>query len=170
MTVKLAILGDTHLTYFKNLPNQMLFEIKDADWVIHVGDYININVLKGLIDLKGENFKGVYGNADPSYIREKIRAKEIFNVLDKKIGIIHPAQGGSSVHTEKIVLNEFRDDDVDIIIFGHTHEPKMEYKDNLLLVNPGKGYLETDYFGSSTTMVILKIGGNIVGEIKQIKS
>lgn len=148
----------------------MLDEIKEADWVIHVGDYINIDVLNGLINLKGGYFIGVYGNADPSYIREKIPSKEITTILDKRIGITHPSFGGSSVNTEKKVLNEFKDDIVDVIIYGHTHEPKIEYKGNVLLVNPGKGYLEKNYFGPPTTMVILKINGDIHGEIKQIKS
>ena len=169
MTVKIAILGDTHITYFKDLPIQMLKEIEEADWAIHVGDYINIDVLNGLIELKGEYFKGVFGNADPSYIQEKIPSKEIIRILDKKIGITHPAYGGSSVNTEKIALNEFKDDNVDVIIFGHTHEPKIQYKENLLIINPGKGYLESEYYGPSTTMVILKINGDIRGEIKQIK-
>jgi len=170
MTIKVAILGDTHLTYFKDLPKQMLKIIFDADWVIHVGDYTNIEVLNGLIELKGENFKGVYGNADPSYIREKISSKEIITILDKRIGITHPARGGSSVNTEKRVLDEFKGDRVDIIIFGHTHEPKIHYIDKILLVNPGKGYLEKAYFGPSTTMIILKINGIIQGDIKHIKS
>lgn len=168
LTVKIVILGDTHLTYFKNFPKQMLLEIEEADWVIHVGDYTNINVLDGLIDLKGEKFKGVYGNADPSYIREKIPSKEIFQIFDKRIGITHPAHGGSSANTEKIVLNEFKHENVDVIIFGHTHEPKIQYKENMLLINPGKGYLEREYFGSSTTIVILIINGGIHGEIRQI--
>ena len=129
MTVKIAILGDTHITYFKDLPKQMLNEIKKADWVFHTGDYINIDVLNGLIELKGENFKGVYGNADPSYIREKVPSKVIINILDKRIGLTHPAYGGSSMNTEKQVLNDFKDEIVDIIIFGHTHEPKIQNKE-----------------------------------------
>jgi putative phosphoesterase len=165
---KIAILGDTHITYFKNLPKQMLIEIKKADWVIHVGDYVNIDVLNGLIKLKGEKFKGVYGNADPSYIREKVPSKEIFGVLDKRIGITHPARGGSSEFTEKIVLDEFKGDEVDIIIFGHTHEPIISNKKKLILINPGKGYLEESYFGHPTTIVILEIDKTIQAFIKQI--
>ena len=166
--IKIAILGDTHITYFKDLPKQMLNEIEEADWVIHTGDYTNVDVLNGLIKLKGGYFKGVYGNADPSYIIEKVPSKEIIKILDKRIGITHPAFGGSSVSTEKKVLSDFKDEIVDIIIFGHTHEPKIQYIENLLLVNPGKGYLEAEYFGPSTTMVILEIENEIRGEIKEI--
>ncbi|MFX1280971.1 MAG: metallophosphoesterase family protein [Promethearchaeota archaeon] len=169
MTVKIAILGDTHLTYFKNLPIQMLDEIKEADWVIHVGDYINIDVLNGLIELKGEKFKGVYGNADPSYIRDKIPSKEIIEILRKRIGFTHPPSGGSHEIIESKVINEFKDDNVDIIIFGHTHDPLIKYRGKNLLINPGKGYLESGHFQPPATIIILNIDDKVRVELKEIK-
>ena len=40
-------------------------------------------------------------------------------------------------------------------------------KENTLLINPGKGYLEINYFGPPTTIVILTIdNGEIQGEFK----
>ncbi|MFX1323659.1 MAG: YfcE family phosphodiesterase [Promethearchaeota archaeon] len=170
MTVKIAILGDTHLTYFKDLPKHMLKEINEADWVIHVGDYTFLDVIDGFIRIKGENFKGVYGNADPSYIRERVPSKEIIEILGKKIGITHPVSGGSSLYIEEKVLNEFKNEDVDIITFGHTHEPKIQYKDNILLINPGKGYLESENYGPSTTIAILEIDDKIQAKILKITS
>jgi putative phosphoesterase len=167
---RIAILGDTHITYFKDLPKFILKEVEEADWVIHAGDYNHLDVFNGFIKIKGDYFKGVYGNADPSYIREKIPSKEIIEILGKKIGITHPASGGSSVFIEEKVLNEFKNDNVDIIIFGHTHESKIQYKENVLLINPGKGYLETTYFGPPTTIAILEIDDKIQAKIKKIVS
>lgn len=170
MTVKIAILGDTHLTHFKDLPKQILEEINKANWVIHVGDYTFLDVIEGFIKIKGDHFKGVYGNADPTYIREKVPSKEIIEILGKKIGITHPASGGSSLYIEEKVLNEFKNKNVDILTFGHTHEPKIQYKDNILLINPGKGYLEKEYYGPSTTIALLEIDDKIQVKIMKITS
>ena len=170
MTVKIVILGDTHIRNIKELPQDMLNEIKESDWVIHVGDYVSIDVLDGLITLKGDRFKGVYGNADPQSIRNRVKSKEIIEILGKKIGITHPVSGGPSENVESQVLKEFVDENVDIIIYGHTHDAKISKKGNTWLVNPGKGYLETNYFGPPTTIAILNINKKIQGKLKEIKT
>ncbi len=169
MTSRIAIIGDTHVRSFEELPKEMIKEINISDWVIHAGDYISPDVIKELIQIKEDKFKGVYGNADPNSVRELVQSTVLFEVSEKKIGITHPASGGSSSITEKTVLSQFLNVDVDLIIFGHTHEPKIEYIENILLVNPGKGYLESDSFGPKTTMAILFINDKIRGEIKEIR-
>jgi putative phosphoesterase len=170
MTVKIVILGDTHIRDFKDLPRDILKEIKDSDWVIHVGDYVSLDVLNGLRNLKGDNFKGVYGNADPKYIIDKVPSKEILEISGKIIGITHPATGGPIEIIKPKVLDLFKNEKVDIIVYGHTHDPEIIYKDKILLINPGKGYLEKEYFGPSTTIVILTLDQEIRYKIKQIKN
>jgi len=49
MADKIVIIGDTHVSDFKDLPERMLQLILEADWVIHVGDYTSVDVLSGLI-------------------------------------------------------------------------------------------------------------------------
>ena len=168
MSMKITILGDTHIRFFDELPKDILKEILDSDWVIHVGDYTSLDVLDGLIKINGDSFIGVYGNADRQSIRDKVQSKEILKIFDKKIGITHPASGGPDEIIETKVLAEFKNENVDVIIFGHTHEPKVQYKDSCLLINPGKGYLETEYFGPPTTIAILEIDDEIHGKIKEI--
>lgn len=170
MTVTIAILGDTHIRNLKELPKDIMKEIEDSEWVIHVGDYNSIDVLDGLIKLKGDRFKGVYGNADPQSIRNRVKSKEIIEIFGKKIGITHPASGGSIEIIKSKVINLFKNENVDIIVYGHTHEPEIKYEEKILLINPGKGYLETDYFGPSTTIVILTLNQEINYKIKEIVS
>ena len=89
-------------------------------------------------------------------------------LLGKKIGIIHPANGGPYETVENRVKMAFRKNDVDIMIYGHTHESKINYMGNSLLINPGKGYLETHYFGPPTTIAIILIDDKIKVKIKKI--
>ncbi len=171
MTVKITILGDTHINSFEELPKEILKEILLSNWVIHVGDYTSPVVLSDLVSLKGEKFRGVYGNADPIDVRNNVKSKEILEILGKKIGIIHPASSGPDENLEDTVLNKFANEDVDIITYGHSHESRIITKENILLVNPGKGYLEINHFGPPTTIIILNIDNEeIQGKIKEIKT
>ena len=165
---KILILGDTHLQKFEDLPKTLINEIQKADWVIHTGDYTSIDVLNGFIKKKGENFQGVYGNADPLSIRENVPYKKIIQIQSKKIGIIHPAKGGLLKNPINRILLEFKDYKLDIIVYGHTHESYIENSNGILFINPGKGYIEENSFGSPATFAILTIEKHIQAEIKKL--
>jgi len=169
MLVRIVVIGDTHILDFNELPQKMLNAILSADWVIHVGDYTSKEVLNGFIKLKGSQFVGVYGNADPLSIRNQVLEKEIIELNGKKIGITHPAVGGTSENIKKKILRKFKDDDVDAIIYGHTHDPIIKKFNGIMLVNPGKGYLEKEYFGPPTSFAILTLDDKIHVEIINIK-
>jgi len=165
MSVKIIIIGDTHLNSFKKLPKQMGQAIKEGDWIIHVGDYTSIDTVEGLIRWKGDKFKGVFGNADPLSIRKILPDKIILEIKGKKIGITHPFCGGPDTFIKSRVKREFKDYDVDAIVFGHTHEPEIVEVNKFLLINPGKGYLEQNTFGTTTTFAILTVTETLQAEI-----
>ncbi len=172
MPVKVIVIGDTHASIFSELPSKMIKAIKEADWVIHVGDFTSINVLNSLINLinlKGKRFIGVHGNSDPLAIRNKLKAKEIVKINGRKFGITHPVRGGPRKRIEKKIVACFKNDNVDAIIFGHTHDPMLEYKYGTLLINPGKGYHEESYFGHPTSYIILDVEEDIQGKIYSIQ-
>lgn len=168
MSVKIIIIGDTHLNSFKKLPKEMAQAIKEGDWIIHVGDYTSIDTVEGLIRWKGDKFKGVFGNADPLSIRNILPDKVILEVKGKKIGITHPFFGGPETFIKGRVKREFKDYDVDAIVFGHTHEPEIIEVNKILLINPGKGYLEKNTFGSPTSFAILTVTETLQAKIINI--
>ncbi len=170
MSVKIIVVGDTHARDFKELPNEMIEAIQEADWLIHVGDYTSKGVLNGLNALKGQKFEGVCGNADPLAIRNEIPIKKIVEISGKRIGITHPVIGGPIEKTKKRVLAEFKEENVDIIVYGHTHDSEIDKRDNLLMINPGKGYLEENSFGPPTSIVLLTIGEKVKVKILEIHS
>jgi len=168
MSVKIIIIGDTHLNSFKKLPKEMAQAIKEGDWIIHVGDYTSIDTVEGLIRWKGDKFKGVFGNADPLSIRKILPDKVILEIKGKKIGITHPFCGGPETFIKAMVKREFKDYDVDAIVFGHTHEPEIIEVNKILLINPGKGYLEKNSFGTPTSFAILTVSETLQAEIINI--
>ncbi|MHA1671635.1 MAG: YfcE family phosphodiesterase [Promethearchaeota archaeon] len=168
MRTKILIVGDTHISSFKDLPNETLQYIKDSDWVIHVGDFTSPSIVEGFKQLKHDCFKGVYGNSDPLVIRKLLPSKDIIDIMSKRIAITHPGFGGSGIFLKKRIIKEFRELDVDIIAYGHTHEAKIERVDNTLLVNPGRGYIDEFSYNRSASIALITIDKEIKAEIKKI--
>lgn len=75
------------------------------------------------------------GNVDPIQIQEALGDKKIVTLNGYRIGITHGH--GRTGKTLDRVINCFQNDDIDCIIFGHSHIPYSEYKNNVLLFNPG---------------------------------
>jgi putative phosphoesterase len=164
----ILVIGDTHISSFKDLPKEILQKVKESNWVFHVGDYISPNIVGGFKQLKHNCFKGVYGNADPLAIRKLLPQKIVINISDVRLGIIHPATGGPDIYLKKRVLNEFRDNNVNLIAYGHTHEAKIQWADKTLLVNPGRGYIDNYSNKHSASIAIITIDKEIKAEIKEI--
>ena len=169
MKTIIVVIGDTHASNIEELPLTMVDAINAADWVIHTGDYTRKKLIENFISLKGDKFKGVYGNTDPMDVRQIVPEKQIIEIHGKRIGITHPASGGASSNTKSKVLTEFKTEKLDIIIFGHTHKALIEnIDDGMLLLNPGQGYIEKYSYGSTTSFLIIEIDKDIQVQIKNI--
>ncbi len=130
--MKIGILSDTHLRSFDELPGDILLALSEVDLIVHTGDFVMLSVLNGLRNL-GE-VKAVRGNMDSPDIRDVLPEKELLVINGKRIGIIHGS--GSPWGIESRVRERF--DQVDIILFGHTHQAKNELMGGVLYFNPGQ--------------------------------
>ena len=142
--------ADTHVRLFEDIPKKIIDSLSTVDLIIHAGDFTTIEVLTGLKQL-GE-VKAVQGNMDSTELKSILPIKEIIEAGDKRIGITHGS--GSSWGIEHRVRKMF--DQVDVIIYGHSHQSQNKVVNGILLFNPGKA---TDSFG------ILTIEEDIRGEI-----
>ena len=132
--MKIGIISDTHLKKdISHLLRILDTHLSDVDTIIHGGDYTNIKVINML--KKYKNFIGVWGNVDDSSVRKVLEEKAIFEVSSFKIGVYHGH--GTEKTTIERAYNLFAGDDVDIIIFGHSHQPVITTKGRVLMLNPG---------------------------------
>src|SRR3989442_15479799 len=85
--------------------------------IIHAGDFTG----KRLVDAlrKVGPFRGVYGNIDGPDVRKELREIDIVQAGDFKIGVNHPAEGGSPHTLEQRLWPKFPG--VQAIIHGHSH-------------------------------------------------
>jgi putative phosphoesterase len=148
--MKIGVISDTHATSFDQLPDQILRTLAEVDLIIHAGDFVARDVLDGLKRL-GE-VKAVAGNMDSAELKRILPEKEILVIEGKRMGIIHG--WGSPYGIDDRVGGMF--DDVDIIVYGHSHYSQNEMKKGILFFNPGQA---KNSFG------ILTIGQEVSGKI-----
>jgi len=148
--LRIGVLSDTHAHSFAEIPDRIITTLAEVDMIIHAGDFTSKAVLDGLKQL-GE-VKAVWGNMDPNELRQILPAAELLIVSGKRIGITHGPGGPFEIKNR--VRRMFND--VDVIVYGHTHQPQNEIIGGILFFNPGRA---RNSFG------ILSIGEKVEGEI-----
>ncbi|MBA2174742.1 metallophosphoesterase [Halobacillus locisalis] len=132
--MKIVVLSDTHMPKkAKHLPDRLLKELPDADHIIHAGDWQTLEVYDHLKTFAPVH--GVYGNVDGEEIESQFPYKQILEFEGRRIGLIHGH--GEKKTTEKRVIEAFEDEELDLIIFGHSHLPLVRYVNKMMLFNPG---------------------------------
>jgi putative phosphoesterase len=130
--VRALVLSDTHIPKAAaDLPQEIYDAIKDVDLIIHAGDFVEKAVLDKLMGLK--RTKAVFGNMDSRDLCATLNQKEVIEVENFKIGLIHGY--GSPATLMETVRGEFTK--VDAIIFGHSHTPTNTVWNKVLYFNPG---------------------------------
>ncbi|MGF2616683.1 metallophosphoesterase family protein [Rossellomorea vietnamensis] len=131
--MRIVVISDTHMpNKGKELPDRLISELKNADLIIHGGDWNSLDVHERL--KRFGRVEGVYGNTDSQEIKSQFPRKQVLKAGSFSIGIVHGDGRGKT--TEKRVLDEF-DEKPDIIIFGHSHIPYLRFEQGTLLFNPG---------------------------------
>ncbi|MBM4446386.1 MAG: metallophosphoesterase family protein [Chloroflexi bacterium] len=151
--MRIGVLSDTHIHLAEEIPQEIIRAFSNIDLIVHAGDFVGSSVLEGLQRLGG--VKAVHGNVDSMKLRSLLPDKELLVVGGRKIGLTHGWGGPEGI--EHRVRELF--DDVDIIIYGHSHRAKIEHIGGVLFFNPGPGWQS---FG------ILTIGEDVKGEIIKI--
>jgi putative phosphoesterase len=150
--MRIAVLADTHVNRLEHLPKKIIDTLSTVDLIIHAGDFTDVQLLKELKQLR--EVKAVHGNMDARELKTVLPVKEIVEIENKRIGITHGSGGPWGI--EERVRKMFESDRIDIIVYGHSHQPQNKVIKDILFFNPGKA---TDSFG------ILTIGGEVQGEI-----
>lgn len=127
--MKILVVSDTH-GHTKNL-EKVLEKVGEIDLFIHCGDLEgNEDYIQALVEVPCYM---VAGNND--WFSDLTREQEI-TVDDYRVWITHGNSYGVSMGTERL-LEEAAARNVDVVMYGHTHKPLIEYRDNITILNPG---------------------------------
>ncbi|MFP4640810.1 MAG: metallophosphoesterase family protein [Dehalococcoidia bacterium] len=130
--MRIGVISDTHARSLENIPSQVKARMEEVDLIVHAGDFTEAKVVEGLRGFG--DMRAVAGNMDSPEVKEMLPSWDIFEANGKRIGVTHGSGGPYDLHER--VRQMF--DDVDIIIFGHSHMPFNEVLDGCLLFNPGR--------------------------------
>ncbi len=133
--MKIGVISDTHIPdRAGDIPVEILEEFKNVDMIIHAGDLVDLGVLDKLKSICS-NVKAVWGNMDPEGVRRKLPEKEVLKVGNYKIGVMHGY--GMPDKLTDLLASHFKNDNVNLIIFGHSHSSLNEKRGGILFFNPG---------------------------------
>jgi uncharacterized protein len=126
----IGVIADTHSQV---VPQNVLDELKNADLIVHAGDFCTIDDYNHFKKLK--EFKAVWGNMDEMTLRKKLPETLVFEAEGVKIGIYHG--DGPPKNIAERVNAKFSTEKVDMIIYGHSHLAESKKIGDVLLFNPG---------------------------------
>ncbi|MBS3905393.1 MAG: metallophosphoesterase family protein [Syntrophaceae bacterium] len=158
--MKIGVISDTHLREpHPEFKKMIEFHFGDVEKIVHAGDFVDWSVAEYLSGLK--ELIAVCGNMDPYEIRKAFPQKQVIAFGGFRVGLIHG--GGAPFGIESRIRDEF--DEVDAIVYGHTHAPANHRKKGVFFFNPGS---PTRSFLHHATLGILRIAEKIEGEIIEI--
>ena len=153
----IGVVSDTHIPVrVSKFPQALLRAFERVDFIMHAGDFVSFTAYE---ELRGiSRLEAVAGNMDDSEIVGTLPSRKEITILGLTIGLIH-GWGGPSDLPERMRA-QFRQD-IDCIVFGHSHMSYNKKDGKTLLFNPG-----SPVFIRNRTFGVLTIeDGEISGEI-----
>ena len=143
--MEIGVVSDTH-NNIKNLKKIiLLLNERNLSLVIHTGDITNAKTLALFSGLNCP-LAGVYGNNDMNESSLSDVAEENkFNFRNPPLVIEKNNRSIAIFHEPELIKNFLEENkDIDIVLHGHTHRYRNEFKDKVLYFNPGEsaGMLE----------------------------
>ncbi|MEX3932591.1 metallophosphoesterase family protein [Paraburkholderia phymatum] len=119
---RIGLISDTH-----NLVRpEALVHLSGCDAIVHAGDICNQAVLDALAQIAP--LTAVRGNNDMGEWATSIPTHATLVVQQVKILVVHDIAD---------VPRNLYDDDVRVVVTGHSHKPLIAERDGVLFVNPG---------------------------------
>ncbi len=159
--MKIGVLSDTHVPSIAPALPPVIFSLfRDVDLILHAGDIVSLSLLDELKAIAP--VEAVAGNMDDIEVHAKLPHKKVLMLGKFKTGLIH---GKFKIDIQKeMIRKEF--DDVDLIVYGHSHTPFWGTMNGIYFLNPGS---PTDTVHAPyNSVAILEVGNDLKAEIIRI--
>ena len=132
--MRIVCISDTHVpSGMGKLPPALYEALKGADLIIHAGDLTSPDIIEELGAYAP--VEAVVGNMDGADLAETLPDGKVINAGGLTIAIAHGS--GPPEGIEDRLLEKYRPGEIDILVYGHSHNPNIERRSGVLLVNPG---------------------------------
>ena len=120
-----GLVSDTHGL----LRPEIFSALEGVDLILHAGDVGGRSILDELSAIAP--VRSVYGNTDTPD-EPGLKARQLLDIQGLSIHVSHGHEVGSP--TAERLLARYTED---VIVYGHTHKPLIEWNGSRLVVNPG---------------------------------
>ena len=127
----LVAIGDTHATDDHRLSGAVLEAVREADVVVHTGDFTHEPVLDAL-EREAADLVAVAGNNDGPPIRARVPDTQTVEALGRRFTVTH---GHQHDDTARSLLA--RQEGADVLVVGHSHRPGIRRVGEVWELNPG---------------------------------
>jgi len=129
----IGLISDTHIPdRAKEIPEKVFEAFSEVDLIMHAGDLTSPKVIDDLEQIAP--VMAIQGNMDRARGID-LPAAKVIEAEGLKIGIVH-GEVYPRADTQQLVYLA-KELDVNILVSGHSHQPKIEQTDGVLLLNPG---------------------------------
>lgn len=129
----IGLISDTHIPdRARVLPQNVLDAFANVDLILHAGDLTSLKAIEELEDLAP--VMAVQGNMDRARGIDLPKAR-VIEAEELRIGLVH-GEVYPRADTQQL-LYLAKELDADILVSGHSHQPKIEQTEGILLLNPG---------------------------------
>ena len=129
----IGLISDTHIPdRARVIPTNVCEAFSNVDLILHAGDLTSLSVIEELEKIAP--VMAIQGNMDRANGIDLPKAR-VVEAEGLKIGIIHGEVYPRGDSQQLAYLAQ--ELGADILVSGHSHQPKIEKKDGVLLINPG---------------------------------
>ena len=127
----ICVVSDTHGTDDHLLVGRTLEAVREADFVIHAGDFTTEAVFEAF-EAECSELVAVHGNNATAGVRERLPAERVVEFEGAHIALTH---GDGRDETGLGLFG--RQEGADLVVFGHSHRPEFVDTGEIGLLNPG---------------------------------
>jgi hypothetical protein len=134
--IRVGVVSDTHFPRFgRALPRALVRGLQRAGVtrIVHCGDFTDllaVPLFEAIAPLDA-----VAGNNDGDEIRARFGRRKILTIEDVRVGMVHGDGRRGTTHGR--AREAFADEQVEVILYGHSHLPLVRRHDGIIVANPG---------------------------------
>jgi uncharacterized protein len=137
--VRIGLITDTHLPFAGQfLWDEIAEGLAGVEMILHAGDIVHSGVLDRLEAIAP--VLAARGNNDTGIDDPRISERQVLDLHGERLVAIHDMEPEDRP-IDELQLQYLRDERANIIVTGHTHFERLDYREGVLQVNPGSATL-----------------------------
>jgi putative phosphoesterase len=154
--MRIGLISDTHLpSDRKSLWEEIYDVFRGVDLILHAGDIVHPMVLDWLADIAP--VLAARGNNDFGMADSRVEDVQRLEVAGRRLVVIHDMEPEDRP-IEYLQRTYLRGEPADVIVTGHTHFERIDFRDGVLQINPGSATLPHQRSTRLGTVALLELG------------